>query len=572
MISTLSGRMVALLSALFLCIVALTVMSWVTTSNQVEALRRLHTENVIPLRDLKVISDRYAVDIVDAAHKARAGSFTLETSNQVMHAAIEDITRLWSRYEAQVTDAEERGKVRATTALLAEARKATETLIGLTASRDKARLVAFIETGMYPAIDPATEGVGHLIDLQLKRAGATREEATRLGARSNIALGVMSGLALILAGVGCVYVVRGIARPLRQSVAAMSTLANITRDTSENAMARVAQVVHRDVHRGDEIGDIQRALALLCEAEHERRRLLAEAQEAEARLGEDRRVILQQMEREFNEASQTATGTLQMAAATLNEKAIAMLGTVNAVRDAQDEAYSATETSRNTVEEVTRLSDELSKSIAEIAEQTSRTAQLAQEVMGRADSSRVSAGKFEEVAIAIGSIVDLINAIASQTNLLALNATIEAARAGAAGKGFAVVAGEVKELASRTMGATRTIEAKVAELKGIAGQASEQASALSQEVGTIQGLNAAIAAAVHEQHMTSEGFGHSIHALADAVRKVSEQVNTIAQLGSDAHASAESVQGVADEMERTTSTLVETLPRIIAETGRRITG
>ncbi len=321
-----------------------------------------------------------------------------------------------------------------------------------------------------------------------------------------------------------------------------------------------------------EIGRISNAVGRFIEASAERQKLIAEREAAEARLGEDRRVILQQMEREFNEASQTATGTLQMAAATLNEKAIAMLGTVNAVRDAQDEAYSATETSRNTVEEVTRLSDELAKSIAEIAEQTSRTAQLAQEVMGRADNSRVSASKFEEVAIAIGSIVDLINAIASQTNLLALNATIEAARAGAAGKGFAVVAGEVKELASRTMGATRTIEAKVAELKGIAGQASEQASALSQEVGTIQGLNAAIAAAVHEQHMTSEGFGHSIHALADAVRKVSEQVNTIAQLGSDAHASAESVQGVADEMERTTTTLVETLPRIIAETGKRITG
>jgi methyl-accepting chemotaxis protein len=41
-----------------------------------------------------------------------------------------------------------------------------------------------------------------------------------------------------------------------------------------------------------------------------------------------------------------------------------------------------------------------------------------------------------ESAQKIGSVVELINSIASQTNLLALNATIEAARAGEAGKGL----------------------------------------------------------------------------------------------------------------------------------------
>ena len=70
----------------------------------------------------------------------------------------------------------------------------------------------------------------------------------------------------------------------------------------------------------------------------------------------------------------------------------------------------------------------------------------------------------------------------------------------------------------------------------------------------------------------SKGFGQSIQSLADAVLAVSEQVNTIAQLGADALASAEGVQGVAGQMEETTGTLVETLPRIIAETSQRIAG
>ncbi len=400
---------------------------------------------------------------------------------------------------------------------------------------------------------------------EIKVSERLRQLSEEDGTAANQALLTAIGIQFAAVAVGVLFMMwvgNALSKPIRQAS-----------EVLEQSLRGDSNVVPPPpMPESSEIGRISNAVGRFIEATAERQKLIAERDIIEAQLAESRRAVLQTMEREFNDASQGATSTLQGATATLNDKATAMLDTVKAVRVAQDEAFAATETSRNTVEEVTRLSAELAKSIAEIAEQTTRTAGLAREVMGRAESSRVSAAKFEEVANTIGSIVDLINAIAAQTNLLALNATIEAARAGLAGRGFAVVAGEVKELAARTVNATRTIAAQVSELKLIATDASEQADVLSKEVGTIQGLNTTIAAAVHQQEMTSEGFGESIQALAKAARTVSDQINAIASLGSDAQAAAQSLQDVAKEMEQTTDTLVETLPRIIAETGKRILG
>ncbi|WP_377806499.1 PAS domain S-box protein [Azospirillum sp. A29] len=171
--------------------------------------------------------------------------------------------------------------------------------------------------------------------------------------------------------------------------------------------------------------------------------------------------------------------------------------------------------------------EELAASIGEIGRRMSDAALVTEQAVEQANHTNAIMTSLAETANRIGSVVSLIQQIASQTNLLALNATIEAARAGEAGKGFSVVASEVKNLATQTAKATDDISEQISGVQAATAEVVEAINGISGIIAQINDISIAIASAVEEQDAMTREMAANMNGAAQGVGNVSAGMSTI---------------------------------------------
>jgi methyl-accepting chemotaxis protein len=161
----------------------------------------IHDDRVVPLKQLKVISDMYAINIVDTTHKMNHKTVSFPQGERMIQEAKTNITKEWNAYLATYLTPEEQTLVTKAKAQMTNADAAVETLYGIIKAQNAPALHEFAVKTLYPSIEPVTDSISALIDLQLKEASNlyTKAQSMYLDTRTFvITLSIVALLATLL--------------------------------------------------------------------------------------------------------------------------------------------------------------------------------------------------------------------------------------------------------------------------------------------------------------------------------------------------------------------------------------
>jgi methyl-accepting chemotaxis protein len=576
---TIKARMIASIAALGVGMAAIGAAGTVSTSIGQSRLHSVIADEVLPLQQLKTVGDMYADNIVDSAHRARGGSITAAEALRRIEEARGKIKETWAAYTATKMGPEEKALATKTEAAMATANGGTERLEAVLKSGDTAALAAFNDHSLYPAIDPVAGNVSSLVDVQIKAAHDSADEAAAAAKLSMIVMGVIGVVAGMMLAFVTHVIINQVSKPLLAIAGVMRRLAD-----GDHA------VEIPGAERHDELGEMAGTVKVFKENAIAKMKADAEAAEAKERAEVERKEaiaheqaavvgvfggameklsqgdltyrVTDQLAEAYEKLREDFNGSMAKLESTMS----VIVGNAGGIHSGSKEISVASDNLARRTEQQAASLEETAAALDEVTATVRKTAEGAQEardIVGSAKGGAERGGEvvsqamtamsqIEDSARRISQIISVIDEIAFQTNLLALNAGVEAARAGDAGKGFAVVASEVRALAQRSADAAKEIKTlisdsseKVSDGVRLVGETGEALERIVSDVAQINSLVGDIASAAQEQASGLQQINSAVNQMDQVVQQNAAMVE---ESTAASHQLAQEATNLADQM------------------------
>lgn len=495
----------------FLCILQIVVgiAGFFNSEQSSKSLATIYNDRVVPLRQLKIIADAYAVNIIDAVNKMNAGIMTADDGKAEIQKAKKEITEQWNAYSHTELTSNEKRLANEAQSLFVQADNAIVMLEFFLADRTgiiKGDLNSF-DGPLYEKIDPISNKISELVVLQLDVAKNEYVEAETTGTLTNRLVFCLIFLSL---ATGLFLGWRMICGIMRQ----FTELAAIISQVSSGDLT-----IHKQSNYKKFYAEVSALVNVLCGMSDQLNGLMQKFQQSSKALASDSKNLASSSSQLLaaSEVSDNSSQTIKQQVTTVKES----------------------------ITNVSAAMEEMAATIQEISQNTTKAKEASSTVhteVIRANevitALSMSAGKVCEISKIIGGI-------AEQTNLLALNATIEAARAGESGKGFSVVANEVKELAKQTGDSVTEIENMVKEIQAGMNATTDVVSKISASISLMADLTNGIASAVEEQTAAANEISRLMQATDNEMTEVAKISDTIVDASSETNQAAKVIQYAA---------------------------